>query len=946
MVSRPSSGCFRGPLMAANAGQAVLRQLRFVVASWKEDRRTDVELLQHFIDSRDEQAFATLVGRHSELLWGVCQRVLRNPADAEDALQATFLRLARDASRIVKREALAGWLFRVARDCAIDLRRSIARQRRIEARMCEVVSQADETPSNDLRILLYDELALLSPSERAVLVLVCLEGRTYASVALELRCSVAAVHRRLVRAQDRLRTRFARHGVPAVAMLSGLIAVGGVCESAAAAPPLVLARVVDSGLTLARTGIVPTSRAGALCAGTHGAISFGRVAAVLGVMAATLVVGLAASRTDVAEPVRHVPLVSAPAPTQQAEISDAPTSEVRGVVRGPNGNPMPGARVVALARQPFGPSERGLRDEVLASTTADAEGRFTLRVRDDFATWLPDRVVTVQASAQGMAPATVPIRFPGETGTEVRLEAATPLRGRLIGPNGEPAVGVRVDVARVGGAVAEPVVGGTDRQLPPGWPDAATTDRDGQFSLPDLGGAANVWVRVADPRFAFETFRVDPQAAKGFQLEAAHVLNIEVVAADTGLPLPGARMTVITDRVGSHPHFCATEHMVLGPHTLPADIDAVADAQGVVRVGVSRTDKVELLVHPPAGVRYVGVRKRLEPGSAGEKLVVRMPVGRWVTGTVVDGDTGRPLAGAAVHWGRETSTQPEWKADVVSGRDAVTRTEADGTFRLPVLPGACSVRVYGPSLDYPSVSTRLAATGNITLFAHNITVVEVSETEDPPPIRAVLRKATAVTGSVESPAGVKASGAFLLCSGRVSPVRGYAGLPLPSRDGQFVVPGCRLEHTTRAYLLDPNAKHGAVVDVSPRADKSVVAKLAPCGAIRLRVVSEDGQPRANQTVTVSLLLDRDRPVNEPLTHEPVADAQPAEWFDAVNYPRRPKTDAKGRVELPALIPGARYLVAVGVGEARVKVGHFTVEPGQTLTLPDVVFSNPAEEGQR
>src|SRR5215510_6065016 len=123
--------------MAEKPASTILRQLRFVVASWKEDTRTDAELLRRFAQTRDEQAFTTLVGRHSELVWGVCLRILRNPTDAEDAVQATFLRLARDAARIVKREALAGWLLRVARDCAVDLQRTIIRQRRIEARLAE-----------------------------------------------------------------------------------------------------------------------------------------------------------------------------------------------------------------------------------------------------------------------------------------------------------------------------------------------------------------------------------------------------------------------------------------------------------------------------------------------------------------------------------------------------------------------------------------------------------------------------------------------------------------------------------------------------------------------------------------------------------------------------------------------------------------------------------------
>lgn len=172
--------------MPLNPSSAV-RQLWFVVASWKEDKRTDVELLRRFIQSRDEQVFSTLVGRHSELVWGVCLRILRNIADAEDAAQATILRLARDANRIVNQDALTGRLLRVTRDCAIDLQRTILRQRRLEARLAECVARNPETaPATDLCVLLDDELALLPGADRTILILCCLEGRTYSDVALEM----------------------------------------------------------------------------------------------------------------------------------------------------------------------------------------------------------------------------------------------------------------------------------------------------------------------------------------------------------------------------------------------------------------------------------------------------------------------------------------------------------------------------------------------------------------------------------------------------------------------------------------------------------------------------------------------------------------------------------------------------------------------------------------
>ena len=69
---------------------------------------SDSQLLQRFIADRDEAAFELLLWRHARLVFGVCQRVLGDTHDAEDAFQATILILARRAGRIKKRDAVAG----------------------------------------------------------------------------------------------------------------------------------------------------------------------------------------------------------------------------------------------------------------------------------------------------------------------------------------------------------------------------------------------------------------------------------------------------------------------------------------------------------------------------------------------------------------------------------------------------------------------------------------------------------------------------------------------------------------------------------------------------------------------------------------------------------------------------------------------------------------------
>src|SRR5947208_4201081 len=82
------------------------------------DAAPDRELLERFTRGRDEEAFAALLRRHGPMVWRVCRRFAPNRADAEDAFQATFLRLAHHAGSIRARESAAGWLYRVAGNAA------------------------------------------------------------------------------------------------------------------------------------------------------------------------------------------------------------------------------------------------------------------------------------------------------------------------------------------------------------------------------------------------------------------------------------------------------------------------------------------------------------------------------------------------------------------------------------------------------------------------------------------------------------------------------------------------------------------------------------------------------------------------------------------------------------------------------------------------------------
>src|SRR5436309_7817486 len=74
----------------------------------------DALLLHRYADAGAADAFAVLVHRHGRVVYHVCRMILGNPADADDAYQATFLVLVRRAGSVRKAEALGSWLCGVA----------------------------------------------------------------------------------------------------------------------------------------------------------------------------------------------------------------------------------------------------------------------------------------------------------------------------------------------------------------------------------------------------------------------------------------------------------------------------------------------------------------------------------------------------------------------------------------------------------------------------------------------------------------------------------------------------------------------------------------------------------------------------------------------------------------------------------------------------------------
>src|ERR1700722_9197808 len=195
--------------------------IQHFLADIEPEGMTDGELLARFLSSRDDNALAALVHRHAPMVWGVCCRQL-NRHDAEDAFQATFLVLVRRAADVPS-QAVANWLYGVARMTAVSLRASMAKRGRRETQVVDMPEPTvPEVRDADLQLALDEELSSLPDHYRAVIILCDLEARSRREVAAHLGCPEGTVASRLVRARSMLAKRLTQRGV----VLTGVELVG------------------------------------------------------------------------------------------------------------------------------------------------------------------------------------------------------------------------------------------------------------------------------------------------------------------------------------------------------------------------------------------------------------------------------------------------------------------------------------------------------------------------------------------------------------------------------------------------------------------------------------------------------------------------------------------------------------------------------------------------
>jgi RNA polymerase sigma factor (sigma-70 family) len=704
--------------MAHGALQTLLKHVRH--AAGDAGPLSDAQLLDRYLARRDEAAFAALVRRHGGLVLAACRRALTDEADIEDAFQATFLVLLRKAATIRHRQALGGWLYRVAARAAGQARSAAESRRRREWRAASVAGVSDPgysaapDPSwREVCALLHAELDRLPVKLRLPLILCYLDGKARDEAARQLGWSLDTLRGRLERGRKLLRTRLNRRGV---SLSTGLLAA---VASDAAADGGALPHLVRLALAAASR---PSQTVAALAAAATTLAVPGPAKLAIGVLlTAGLCVGLWTATPRPLSGAAPADEARTPAPKNSAAAPADPDDRraVRGRVLTPDGKPAVNATIYRLD---FG--SRGLKAAETKVATTGPDGRFEAPATDQ---------CLFAAAAAGFAPDWF---TPGDGDGDPTLTLApeTPIRGRLIGLEGKPVRGAKVRVLAVTAPADGNLRGAYDAfRLNPEWtgealpkrigggsagtPAEATTDADGRFELTGLGRnrvvelrfeadgieAAKVFVITAPD---FDLNAVTPTAAEktmsrflpdyrpavygpAFTHAAhpCHVITGAVTDAATGAPVAGVKV------VGTAgPTYRSDEP------DWSNSVQAVTDAAGRFRLsGLPKARR--RFLHAEAGDNpYLDqlIDVRDAEGLAPVPVAVKLHRCVVVEGRLTDAATGRPVKGEA-HYAPMTdneqlTTLPEarlYRGGLFTVHPSGTwsATDADGKFRLRVLHG-------------------------------------------------------------------------------------------------------------------------------------------------------------------------------------------------------------------------------------------------------------------
>lgn len=190
------------------------------LASWIAPARVIEPLNTSETTSQTSTTIAQLVADYSTALYRVAFSVTRNAAEAEDAVQETFLRVLKHEARLGEIRDCRVWLVRIVWNIVLDKKRRAKTRPENE----DIADQERTLPSRergaDATVISFEEhgrilklIDRLPAREREALLLSAVQELTTAEIAAALQTTESSIRSRIFRARRELAVLLEKEGI-------------------------------------------------------------------------------------------------------------------------------------------------------------------------------------------------------------------------------------------------------------------------------------------------------------------------------------------------------------------------------------------------------------------------------------------------------------------------------------------------------------------------------------------------------------------------------------------------------------------------------------------------------------------------------------------------------------------------------------------------------------
>jgi hypothetical protein len=498
---------------------------------------------------------------------------------------------------------------------------------------------------------------------------------------------------------------------------------------------------------------------------------------------------------------------------------------------------------------------------------------------------------------------------------------------------------------------------------PQAWPPVVAADHEGHFEIRGIPADHGVNLMVdGNDRFARQTVTLNTGApeqrpandatyrplVRNFKpgeeavlpLAPAQIFEGVVRYADTNEPAPYARLTIYASQQENGGSMFG--------------VAGKADAQGHYRINSNSGVRFGITAYPHDGVPYL-IREirdiKHKEGSVLKQVDIALPRGVLVRGRVVESATKAPVAGAAIQYRPERAARAKAPEDVVTGWQGIQLSRENGVFEIAVLPGPGTLLVncLGGNFVAQEIGSQQLENGlpgGERTYAHGVHRVAPEANADPLDVTIELQRATTVSGRITTGSGEPVEKALIITRLilRTSELT-WRGFPLEALGGRFELSGLAEGTEYPVHILDAKNRLGATL-MFKADDPAPTAVLLPCGEAVATFVDAKGKPIAGHIPSLEIVVTPGSSKWDLAAMRQgtlAADSAYMANVDRENYRGFPRTDDKGQVAFPALIPGANYRIYTFAKGRPVILKEFVGESGKTLDLGKITIEPPKEE---